>query len=46
MEASQADLLITNRLRDALALLDVRVLDHVIIGGQGQWMSMSNQGFI
>lgn len=31
-EASQADELITRRLRDALALIDVRVLDHIIIG--------------
>lgn len=30
-EASQADELITRRLRDALALIDVRVLDHFII---------------
>jgi DNA repair protein RadC len=31
-EPSQADELITYRLRDALALIDVRVLDHVIVG--------------
>lgn len=33
-EASQADELITRRLRDALALIDVRVLDHLIIGDE------------
>jgi DNA repair protein RadC len=32
VEPSLADDLITRRLRDALALVDVRVLDHVIIG--------------
>lgn len=32
---SQADELITQRLRDALALVDVRVLDHLIIGYEG-----------
>ena len=32
-EPSQADELITNRLRDALALVDIRVLDHVVVGG-------------
>ena len=32
LEPSQADELITRRLRDALALIDVRVLDHFIIG--------------
>ena len=31
-EPSQADELITRRLRDALALVDIRVLDHVIVG--------------
>lgn len=32
-EPSQADELITARLRDALALIDVRVLDHLIVTG-------------
>lgn len=31
-EPSTADQLITRRLKDALALIDVRVLDHIIIG--------------
>lgn len=31
-EPSQADLRITQRLRDALALVDIRVLDHLIVG--------------
>lgn len=31
-EPSTADELITRRLRDALAMIDVRVLDHLIIG--------------
>jgi DNA repair protein RadC len=30
-EPSQADEVITSRLRDALALVDVRVLDHLIV---------------
>jgi DNA repair protein RadC len=34
-EPSQADELITRRLRDALALVDIRVLDHIIIGLSG-----------
>jgi DNA repair protein RadC len=34
-EPSQADELITRRLRDALALMDVRVLDHLIVGDCG-----------
>ena len=32
-EPSQADQRITTRLKEALALVDVRVLDHIIIGG-------------
>jgi DNA repair protein RadC len=31
-EPSQADIRITERLREALALVDIRVLDHVIVG--------------
>ena len=31
-EPSQADRRITDRLRDALALVDVRVLDHLVVG--------------
>jgi len=33
-EPSQADELITRRLRDGLALIDVRVLDHIIVGDE------------
>ena len=32
-EPSRADEAITRRLRDALALVDIRVLDHLIVGG-------------
>jgi DNA repair protein RadC len=32
-EPSQADELITRRLSDALALIDVRVLDHMVVAG-------------
>ena len=32
-EPSQADELITNRIRDALALVDIRVLDHFVVTG-------------
>ena len=44
-EPSQADLRITERLRDALALLDVRVLDHLIIG-EGRGASLAERGLI
>jgi DNA repair protein RadC len=42
---SQADELITRRLKDALALVDIRVLDHVIIAG-GEAVSLSERGLI
>jgi len=33
-EPSRADKAITKRLKDALALVDVRVLDHLIVGNE------------
>lgn len=33
LESSNADKAITKRLKDALALLDIKVLDHIIVGG-------------
>ncbi len=44
-EPSQADELITRRLRDALALIDIRVLDHFIVGG-GQAVSFAERGLL
>ena len=44
-EASQADELITRRLRDALALLDIRVLDHFIVG-DGTCLSFAERGLL
>jgi DNA repair protein RadC len=45
LEPSQADELITRRLKEALALLDVRVLDHFIIG-DGACYSFSEHGLL
>lgn len=44
-EPSQADELITVRLRDALALVDIRVLDHLIVG-DGCCVSFAERGLI
>lgn len=44
-EPSQADRLITRRLRDALALVDVRLLDHLIVG-DGCTVSLAERGCI
>lgn len=40
-EPSEADRSITRRLSDALALIDVRVLDHIIVGGCSQTLTVS-----
>ena len=45
-EPSQADKAITERLRDALALVDIRVLDHVIIGSDEESVSFAERGLI
>jgi DNA repair protein RadC len=43
-EPSQADIRITERLRKALALVDIRVLDHVIVGDETT--CLSEQGLL
>ena len=42
-EPSQSDIAITKRLKDALAFVDVRVLDHIIIGGTTHY-SLAERG--
>ena len=44
-EASAADIAITRRLRDALQLIDVRVLDHFIVG-EGLPVSFAARGWL
>jgi DNA repair protein RadC len=44
-EPSQADQSITRRLKEALALVDVRVLDHIIVGA-GVTSSLAERGLI
>lgn len=44
-EPSDADRAITRRLCDALSLVDVRVLDHLVIG-DGDWVSLAQRGWI
>jgi DNA repair protein RadC len=44
-EPSQADELITRRLREALQLVDIRVLDHLIVAG-GEVVSFAEQGLL
>ncbi|BFM13742.1 DNA repair protein RadC [Simiduia litorea] len=44
-EPSQADIAITRRLKDALALVDIRVLDHLIVG-DGYCASLAERGLV
>ena len=45
VQPSRADEMLTRTLKAALALLDVRVLDHIIVS-QGQSLSMAEQGLV
>ncbi len=45
VEPSRADELLTHNLQAALALVDVRVLDHLIVA-PGQSLSMAERGLI
>jgi DNA repair protein RadC len=45
LEPSQPDEFITTRLKEALALVDVRVLDHVIVG-DGECFSFAEHGLL
>jgi len=44
-EPSQADIQITRRLKDALELVDIRVLDHMIVG-DGEIASLAERGLM
>lgn len=44
-EPSNSDTTITRKLRDALALVDVRVLDHLVVG-DGCFVSLSERGLL
>jgi len=45
VQPSRADEALTHNLKASLALVDVRVLDHIIVG-QGQALSMAEQGLL
>jgi len=44
-EPSRADTQITRRLTDALALIDIRVLDHIVVGGV-ETVSFAERGLL
>jgi DNA repair protein RadC len=45
-EPSQADELLTQNLKQALALIDVRVLDHFIVAGTSKPLSFAERGLL
>lgn len=45
-EASSADQVLTRELRQALALVDVRVLDHFIVAGGSEPLSFAERGWL
>ena len=44
-EPSRADITLTKRLQDALGLVDVRVLDHIVVGG-AETVSFAERGLL
>jgi DNA repair protein RadC len=44
-EPSQSDIRITSRISDALALVDIRVLDHFVVG-DGEIVSFAERGWM
>jgi DNA repair protein RadC len=44
-EPSRADQRITTRIKDALSLIDIRVLDHFVIGGT-ETVSFAERGLL
>jgi DNA repair protein RadC len=44
-EPSRADELLTQRLKDALALVDIRVLDHIVVAGETT-VSLAERGLV
>jgi len=44
-EPSQADKVLTRRLKEALELVEVRTLDHIVVGGEGP-VSFAEQGLL
>ena len=45
-EPSQADIHLTNALRQALSLVDVRTIDHIVVGGNASPVSFAERGLL
>lgn len=45
-EPSQADIALTRRLKEALGLVDIRVLDHFVVSGAEEVVSLAERGLM
>jgi DNA repair protein RadC len=45
LQASDADLKITQKISDAAKIMDISVLDHIIIG-QNRYLSLADEGML
>ena len=45
MQASNADLNITNKIKSAAEIMDMTVLDHIIVG-QNNYLSLADEGML
>lgn len=45
-EPSQADISLTKRLKEALGMVDIRVLDHMIVSGAEPHVSLAERGLL
>lgn len=46
LEPSHADRRITDKIKECLGMLDVRVLDHIIVSGAGESVSFADKGMM
>jgi DNA repair protein RadC len=46
LEPSNQNKLITAKMKDALELVDVSLLDHLILSPEGKWLSFKERGLI
>jgi DNA repair protein RadC len=46
LQPSSHDLEMTKRVKDACNLMDIRLLDHIILGGEGTYISLMDEGLI
>lgn len=46
LQQSQEDICITKAVKNAAALFDIRITDHIIIGAEGRYLSFVEQGIM